>query len=85
MDHTKSSTLLLINPWIYDFAAYDFWARPLGFLYLAAILRKNDYIIHYIDCLNLDQPAIKALKGITLPSRKKEGKGKFLKAKLEKP
>jgi len=27
--------LLLINPWVYDFAAYDLWAKPLGLLYLA--------------------------------------------------
>jgi len=30
--------LLLINPWIYDFAAYDYFARPLGLLYLAGVL-----------------------------------------------
>ena len=50
----KSSNLLLINPWIYDFAAYDFWAKPLGFLYVAALLRKNGFSIHYIDCLCSD-------------------------------
>ena len=25
---------LLINPWIYDFAAYDLWMKPLGIFYL---------------------------------------------------
>jgi len=52
MNQKKSPPLLLINPWIYDFAAYDFWAKPLGFLYLAAILRKNGFAINYIDCLD---------------------------------
>jgi hypothetical protein len=31
--------LILINPWIYDFAAYDLWSKPLGLLYLAGYLR----------------------------------------------
>jgi radical SAM superfamily enzyme YgiQ (UPF0313 family) len=43
--------LLLINPWIEDFAAYDFFARPLGLLYLAGVLAAQGYEIHLIDCL----------------------------------
>lgn len=77
----KSFNILLINPWIYDFAAYDFWSKPLGFLYVAALLRKNGFPIHYIDCLCTDQHSLPAL---CLP-RKKIGKGKFLKTKIEKP
>lgn len=47
---------LLINPWIYDFAAYDMWAKPLGLLYIAACLRKNGYDVTYLDCLNIEHP-----------------------------
>jgi radical SAM superfamily enzyme YgiQ (UPF0313 family) len=43
--------LLLINPWIYDFAAYDFFARPLGLLYLAGWLAARGYAINFLDCL----------------------------------
>jgi radical SAM superfamily enzyme YgiQ (UPF0313 family) len=43
--------LLLINPWIYDFAAYDFFARPLGLLYLAGWLRAQGYAVNFLDCL----------------------------------
>jgi radical SAM superfamily enzyme YgiQ (UPF0313 family) len=43
--------LLLINPWIYDFAAYDFFARPLGLLYLAGWLTARGYAVHFLDCL----------------------------------
>jgi radical SAM superfamily enzyme YgiQ (UPF0313 family) len=43
--------LLLINPWIYDFAAYDFFARPLGLLYLAGGLRAQGYAVNFLDCL----------------------------------
>jgi radical SAM superfamily enzyme YgiQ (UPF0313 family) len=45
--------LLLINPWIYDFAAYDFFARPLGLLYLASWLRAQGAEIHLLDCLDV--------------------------------
>jgi hypothetical protein len=44
--------LLLINPWIYDFTAYDLWSKPLGLLYLAAFLRQQGFKISYIDCLD---------------------------------
>jgi len=42
--------LLLINPWIYDVAAYDFFARPLGLLYLAGLLESQGFAIRLIDC-----------------------------------
>jgi radical SAM superfamily enzyme YgiQ (UPF0313 family) len=44
-------SLLLINPWIYDVAAYDFFARPLGLLYLAGLLESRGFPVHLIDCL----------------------------------
>ena len=77
----KSFNILLINPWIYDFAAYDFWAKPLGFLYVAALLRKNGFTIHFIDRLCPDYHSFPALS----LRRKESGKGKFLKTKVEKP
>ncbi len=43
--------MLLINPWIYDYAAYDFFAKPLGLLYLAGVLARRGYQVHFLDCL----------------------------------
>ena len=43
--------LLLINPWVYDFAAYDYFAQPLGLLYLAGLLEAQGYEVHFLDCL----------------------------------
>jgi radical SAM superfamily enzyme YgiQ (UPF0313 family) len=43
--------LWLINPWIYDFAAYDFFARPLGLLYLAGFLQAKGFDLAIVDCL----------------------------------
>ena len=33
--------ILLINPWIHDFAAYDFWAKPMGLLIIAGLLKAH--------------------------------------------
>lgn len=43
--------ILGINPWIHDFAAYDFWARPLGLFYLLAMLGSAGAKVDYYDCL----------------------------------
>ncbi len=45
--------LLLINPWIYDFAAYDYFARPLGLLSLAGWLRAQGAEVELLDCLDV--------------------------------
>lgn len=44
--------LLLINPWVHDFAAYDLWARPLGLLTLAAHLRNQGFRVRVLDFLD---------------------------------
>jgi radical SAM superfamily enzyme YgiQ (UPF0313 family) len=43
--------LLLINPWIYDFAAYNYFAQPLGLLYLAGLLGAHGFTVHFLDSL----------------------------------
>ncbi len=47
----KSHNILLINPWIHDFAAFDLWAKPLGLLYIGSTLQHFDYNVQLIDCL----------------------------------
>ncbi len=77
--------ILLINPWIYDFAAYDFWIKPLGLLYVAGFLRINGYNVHLIDCLNPSHPEMKCETNIKLPKRKSWGNGKYPKEHIQKP
>ncbi len=72
--------ILLINPWIHDFAAYDFWAKPLGLLSLAAILRSHGVSVSYIDCLNRFHPQAPASN----PSAR-WGRGPYLKTPIKKP
>jgi len=73
--------VLLINPWIYDFTAYDFWMKPLGLLYIAALLKEyTDFELSFIDCLDRNHPLLgKKLK------TKPDGRGPFFKEEVSKP
>jgi radical SAM superfamily enzyme YgiQ (UPF0313 family) len=46
--------ILLVNPPIYDFAAYDFWLKPYGMLSVAGFLRgqANFTLFDYMDRLH---------------------------------
>ncbi|RLD14174.1 radical SAM protein [candidate division KSB1 bacterium] len=73
-----SKKLLLINPWIYDFTAYDLWGKPLGLLYLAGFLRHYGFEISFIDCLDkYAEPPV--------PKIKKYGIGPFKRTVVPKP
>ena len=53
--------LLFVNPWIFDFAAYDFWLAPLGLLRAAGLVRERTGArIHWIDCLDRRHPSLPA-------------------------
>ena len=54
--------VLMVNPWIYDFAAFDLWARPLGLLYLGALLQKAGIQVRLVDCLDRLHPKSEAPK-----------------------
>ena len=82
--YTKEKNLLLINPWIYDFAAYDLWAKPLGLLSLAALLEENGWAIHYIDCLDVHHPALKRLRPQGT-KRRPDHRGHFYREEVGKP
>ena len=72
--------ILLINPWIHDFAAYDFWAKPLGLLSIAGILRAHGITVSYIDCLNRFHP-----RSAKSDPRARFGRGPYLKTRILKP
>lgn len=80
----ENRDLLLINPWIYDFAAYDLWAKPLGLLYLAGLLEKNGWRVNYVDCLDPRHPTLRA-KRLKPPKRKPNHRGHFLKEVVQRP
>lgn len=72
--------ILLVNPWIHDFAAYDFWAKPLGLLSLGAILREHGCRVTYVDCLDRFHPRAPQ---VDPPARC--GCGPFRKTRISKP
>jgi len=73
--------VLLVNPWIHGFAAYDFWARPLlGLLAIAARLRAGGLRVSWVDCLDRFHPRLPP----GLP-RKADGRGAFLRTGLPTP
>jgi hypothetical protein len=56
--------ILLVNSWIYDFAVYDLWMKPLGLLYIAAFLEEFGYDVSLINCMDRHQAASQTLDKI---------------------
>ncbi len=73
--------ILLVNPPIYDFAAYDFWLKPYGMLSIAGYLRqKADFkLFDYLDRLDPFMAGRKALES------DKWERGRFYFEKTKKP
>jgi hypothetical protein len=78
-------TLILINPWIYDFAAYDMWSKPLGLLYVAGFLRECGFDIQVIDCMDVHATGMKEFSSQAHPVRRLYGTGKFWRKEIPKP
>lgn len=68
----QKQRILLVNPWIHDFAAFNLWARPLGLLHVAGFLSGFEVELLYIDCLDRFV-------------RNEFGCGKYFSQKIEKP
>jgi radical SAM superfamily enzyme YgiQ (UPF0313 family) len=75
-----SPHILLVNPWIHDFAAYDFWAKPLGLLLIASLLRHHGISVSYLDCLDRFHPQAPKSN-----PQARHGRGTYLKTRLPKP
>ncbi len=77
----QQPNLLLFNPWITDFTAYDFWVKPLGLLSAAATARQvTGAPLDLVDCLDAGHPALRRP-----PRRRADGRGPFPKEKIAKP
>ena len=73
--------ILLVNPPIYDFAAYDFWLKPYGMLSVAGYLRKKvDFkLFDYLDRLS---PFIATQKNL---KSDRWGRGRFYRERIPNP
>jgi radical SAM superfamily enzyme YgiQ (UPF0313 family) len=81
----KRPKLLLINPYIYDFAAYDLWSKPLGLLYLAGVLEDNGCEIILLDAMDRWHPDVLKIQNRSFPKSKPYGDGHFHKETVAKP
>jgi hypothetical protein len=72
---------LLVNPPIYDFAAYDFWQRPYGLLSVAGWLRGQvDFVLFdHLDRLHPDAAGLERCES------DRWGRGRFPSVRVEKP
>jgi radical SAM superfamily enzyme YgiQ (UPF0313 family) len=78
--------VLLVNPHIYDFTAYDLWLRPLGLLYIAAVLKKyTDCELYWLDTLDRGFEGAVPAGDAALKDRHTDGRGKFYREIVEKP
>lgn len=71
---------LLVNPWVYDFKAFDFWNKPVGLLIVADILKKFGFEIDFIDCMDR-----KSSYFMTTTKTDQFGRGKYPHEVVEKP
>jgi radical SAM superfamily enzyme YgiQ (UPF0313 family) len=65
--------ILLVNPPIYDFAAYDFWLKPYGLLSIAGYL-QNKTEFRFFDYLDRQHPFVAKQKGL---ESDRWGRGRF--------
>jgi radical SAM superfamily enzyme YgiQ (UPF0313 family) len=72
--------ILLINPWIYDFAAYDLWAKPWGLLKISSILKDAGKDVYFLDTLDRRHPLL------TVRTKDRtDGTGKYASEEVPKP
>jgi radical SAM superfamily enzyme YgiQ (UPF0313 family) len=81
----KAVNILLINPWVHDFAVHDLWAKPLGLLMLGGLLRAHGYQLRLLDCLDIHDPRLKEVTGMKRATRRGYGTGKFYRTEIPKP
>ncbi|HPV62743.1 MAG TPA: radical SAM protein [Fervidobacterium sp.] len=79
----KNRKILLVNPWIEDFAAYDYWLKPVGLLYVASLLKHLGVEVELLDLMNRHNLELRAYTKV--PSDKYYGTGKFPYTEIKKP
>ncbi len=85
MSMPNAPFILLVNPWITDFAAYDYWAKPLGLLLLGSLLRAGGCGVFFIDCVDRHDAFTNQHPEVIPGLARKYGTGKYPKMLLPKP
>ncbi|MBN2211433.1 MAG: radical SAM protein [Sedimentisphaerales bacterium] len=74
---------ILVNPPIYDFAAYDLFTKPLGLLHLGGLLQRAGFDVRLVDALDRRHPLLTERYGP--PKVKHNGTGKYHTEVISKP
>ena len=77
--------VLLVHPSIVDFAAYDFWIKPLGLLSIGAVLAENGYDVELLDCMDRNHPSLLRFLKLNRAKSRTDGTGRFYKHFIPKP
>ncbi len=85
MPFPRRRPILLVNPWIHDFSAYDLWMKPLGLLYLGSILRSQGFEVLLLDCLTFHSLPESFTQGLAFPKSRDFGRSHFFKEVIPKP
>lgn len=80
---------LLVNPFLYDFAAFDFWAKPRGLLEVGGLLQQIGYDVELIDCLYTQDEGMaefaRSHADIEPPKPRRFGTGSYFREGISKP
>ena len=71
---------LLVNPWVCDFKAFDFWNKPLGLLIVARMLKEMGFQVTLLDCMDRNSVHFK-----TAAQSDQYGRGKYDFEHVHKP
>jgi len=74
----RKKSILLVNPYIEDFSAYDHFSKPLGIIWLASYLKEH-FTVYFINVLNRLHSSVKKVKF------KEDGRGDFPKQIIKTP
>ncbi|MFW6178225.1 MAG: B12-binding domain-containing radical SAM protein [Desulfohalobiaceae bacterium] len=71
--------VLGINPWIYDFAAFNLWSRPAGLLSCLELMRSSGCQVALLDCMH------PTWRDMSWPKGREFGTGHYPKTVLPQP
>lgn len=77
--------VLMVAPYIHDFAAYDLWLKPLGLLYVAAAVERAGYQVRVVNCIERLHPAATPIAERHRGKEPGDGRGKLRYEVIPKP
>lgn len=74
--------VILVNPPVYDFSAFDFWMKPYGLLKIGRALSRNGFSVELFDFMDRFHPSVELKWRI---NKDEWGRGKFPFELVKKP